>query len=100
MKILTLSYQLVSEKDREWFAQSLSHIIEAGGQSSFQPYKPNENDDYFWTLDAGNDWKVKFFEEDYKSFGIIYRYEDRNNREGILAEWLKVRFGATEKINL
>lgn len=24
------------------------------GHKEFIPYKPNDNDDYFWTLDSGN----------------------------------------------
>jgi hypothetical protein len=56
------------------------------------PYKPNLPDDYFWTLDEGNDWKVRFFEDHAKSFQIIHRY---NNYEAIkgLSEWVAFRLG-------
>lgn len=70
-------------QDREIFAKKLSHFINWRG---FEPYKPNENDDSFWTIDEGNNWKVKFHSDKYHSdknseednvFELVYRYDNR-----------------------
>ena len=56
------------------------------------PYKPNEHDDYYWTVDHGNDWKVKFFRDEPCVMEIIHRY---NNAEAVksLANWVAYRTG-------
>jgi hypothetical protein len=72
----------------------LSHTIEgrAYPDNSFAPYKPNETDDMFWTLDSGNNWKVKFHADEPQVFEIIYRYQCAGNPyEEALAAWLAVR---------
>lgn len=84
MKLKT-NYPITS---REAFAKELSYFISWRG---FWPYKPNGNDDSFWIIDEGNNWKVKFhscksnsdkFHSD-KSlagdnvFELVYRYDNR-----------------------
>ena len=56
------------------------------------PYKPNKHDNTFWTLDIGNDWKVKFFPDEPNTMEIIHRY---GNKEAIkaLASWVAYRTG-------
>lgn len=78
-------------RNREVYASLLSRLF--SNPANFEPYKPNENDDYFWTLDAGNDWKLKFFENYPDRFAITFRYQcEGNSYEQALAEWLKVRY--------
>jgi hypothetical protein len=62
----------------------------------FQPYCPNEKDDFFWTIDGGNDWKLKFLEDQPNRVQIWYRYHamGRNPHEEALIPWLVVRLGA------
>lgn len=79
---------------RERFAEYLSAILQVGKDRTFQPYKPNADDDLYWTLDAGNDWKVRFMPDDSGIFEIRYRYSVGNpEQEAALAGWLKARIG-------
>ena len=80
-------------KERKYYATLLSRLI-AGRESDHVPYLPNEHNDYFWTLDTGNDWKVKFFPGDDEKFAITYRYEGTSNTaEERFAGWLEHRLG-------
>jgi len=89
-------YPLATQADRKRLIDFLSITIE-GRCGGFQPYKPNENDDTFWTLDSGNDWKVKFFPDEPSCFELRYRYQcAANPYEEVLAAWLKVRIGVSE----
>lgn len=56
--------------NRGKFAEQLSYFIHYRG---FVPYKPNKNDDSFWTIDGNNNWKVKFYSDEI--FELIYRYD-------------------------
>lgn len=87
-------YKLNTSENREGMAKYISSIIERGKRCDSLPYKPNENDDYFWTLDSGNDWKVKFFEDSLLSFEIVHRY---NNQKATyaLSLWIAYRIGAS-----
>lgn len=81
---------------RREFAKFLSNTIE-GREVESLPYKPNEDDTFYWTLDVGNNWKVKFFEESPEIFQIIHRYQCEQNRlEEALAGWLAARINAKE----
>jgi hypothetical protein len=42
--------------------------------SHFEPYKPNKDNYLFWTLDQGNDYKVKFFRDKPCELELIHRY--------------------------
>lgn len=77
-----------SDLDRESMAQCITRYM--GALPDFKPYKPNEHDDSFWTVDAGNDWKIKFYDDKPKEVEIIHRY---NNQEAItaLSTWIAYR---------
>lgn len=94
MKLKVKNGNFNKEDHRFSLACRLSNIIE-GETVGTLPYAPNQDDTWFWTLDLGNDWKVKFFEDDPNVFEIIYRYQCATNQfEEALAGWLKVRMGA------
>lgn len=42
----------------------------------FSPYMPNEGNDLFWTIDQGNDYKIKFFDDDSSKVELVHRYFD------------------------
>lgn len=82
------------EHGRKRMAEVLSRIIDALGSAEV-PYMPNRGDHSYWTLDQGNDWKVKFLEDRPDCIRVTYRYQcEGNPYEEALAEWLKVRLGA------
>lgn len=56
----------------------------------FEPYKPNEQDDSLWTLDQGNDWKVKF--HDKRKMEVIHRYHNESATKA-LSLWIAYRTG-------
>lgn len=73
----------------------ISATIQGHKTDGFEPYKPNEHDDMYWTVDSGNNWKVKFHADQPHVFEIIYRYNTGNpDYEKALAAWLKVRISA------
>lgn len=84
MKVLVKTKFSLS-KQREMVATMAHAMVDARGDKlSFGnvgiPYKPNDWDDSFWTIDAGNDWKIKFYSEDNSIFEIIHRYQINDNR--------------------
>ncbi len=93
---------LVTPEARKALVDLLSTTIEGRHLRSFEPYCPNENDDTYWTLDSGNDWKVCFYgslssspdSNDPRVFEVRYRYEQGTPKEAALAGWLVVRLGA------
>jgi hypothetical protein len=70
--------------DRTKFAAEVAFMFNGEEIGDF-PYMPNENDDSFWTIDRGNDWKIGFDRKDKKKFYIMYRYggyaKDENEEE-------------------
>lgn len=64
---------LILPAGREAVAKTLSKIINGLDQEGF-PYQPNDGDNSYWTLDPGNNWKVKFYDEEPKKFEVIHRY--------------------------
>lgn len=96
MKLVTRNTYETSVK-KENLAKFLAGTIEGGNQ--FSPYKPNENDDTFWTIDSANDWKVKFFLETPNVFEIIYRYQNSRKYEEALCGWLMIRINADTQEN-
>lgn len=77
MKVIVKT-KISTKEYREVIVNLASEIVEARGQkNSYKnegiPYKPNEWDDSFWTIDSGNDWKIKFHDE--QSFEVIHRYQ-------------------------
>lgn len=81
----------IDNKERIRIANFIS-CVACGRDVEGIPYKPNEHDDSFWTVDDGNDWKVKFFNDDLNLIEIIHRYR---NKEAInnLTYWLSYRIG-------
>jgi hypothetical protein len=63
-----------SPEKRKQLAEFLAHTYEGERLGTFEPYKPNERDDYFWTFDMGNNWKVRFFADEPNVFEIRNRY--------------------------
>ncbi len=89
-----LKPQFTTGTERKQFVKILSHIIEA--DSSFEPYPPIKSDDFYWTLDSGNNWKVTFYEYNPSRFSVNYRYQcNAVKAEESLGEWLKYRLGCT-----
>lgn len=78
MKVIVQT-KISTKEYRELIVNLASEIVESTGQKKAYkydegiPYKPNEWDDSFWTIDAGNDWKIKFHDE--HSFEVIHRYQ-------------------------
>ena len=74
--------------DRENMAKFVANCM----GDRFDPYMPNEDDDTFWTVDRGNDWKVQFSDEDDCIMEIWHRYENKDAVES-LAKWLTYLMG-------
>lgn len=89
MKIRINPSRCKTEEDRQKIAIFLSRMF---GVETYPgiPYKPSEHDSYFWTLDAGNDWKVYFSKEDPGLFEIIHRYQKEEAIEGF-TKWAAYR---------
>lgn len=86
------SYAMTEARKR--LVDFLSVTIEGRKDDTFAPYRPNEDDDYYWTLDSGNNWKVKFLPDEPNCFEVIHRYQCAANPfEQALAAWLVVRLG-------
>lgn len=82
---------------REDFAKFISCLIE-GAESPDLPYKPNDYDSYFWTVDLGNNWKIHFDEEDPSLFTIHYRYNKGNDFEETFGAWLEKRIHNLKRV--
>ncbi len=90
MKLKSHNGNYSSAENRKRLVNFLSTTIE--GRKDFEPYKPNENDDTFWTLDSANNWKVLFSPQaEPECFEIRYRYHNGSSQhEAALAAWLAV----------
>lgn len=67
------------------------------------PYMPNDGDDYFWTLDGGNNWKLKFDKDCPNEFEIYHRYGDASKGNDMverLAGWLLYRITGLESMEI
>jgi hypothetical protein len=96
MKVKLTNFNCKNVEQKEEIVLWLSRIIEAPNLR-FEPYKPNENDGYFWTLDAGNNWKVQFDENEPDVLNISHRYQCTANQfEEALVGWLKFKSKITE----
>ena len=88
--------QKLDADGRKLLAIHISTIIE-GKRNEELPYMPNEGDDYFWTLDLANNWKIKFFPEQPYCFEVRYRYQCAGNQfEEALGPWLIYRLGVIQ----
>ena len=79
---------------RQHMAESIARFLNY--DKDFKPYCPNEHDDFYWTIDSGNDWKIQFLKDQPHRLQIRYRYQnaDRNPHEEALIPWLVYRLGA------
>lgn len=86
-----------SNGDRERMMDIISTIIQGYQDKHFKPYRPNEGDDNYWTLDSGNDWKIHFLTSEPLTFEIRYRYQSKAHPyEEALAGWLMVKLYGLE----
>jgi hypothetical protein len=70
-------------KDREKFVKQIAFLYAGKEIKHFSPYMPNDNDDSFWTIDMGNDWKIGFDDKKSNTFYIMYRYGDSHKEKVI-----------------
>ena len=78
--IVTVKHGSIDDIERRRIAVLASRIIEASADRLIVtdgplPYMPNEGKTSFWTIDQGNDWKIKFGDEFTASFEVIHRYQ-------------------------
>ena len=83
-------------KNRTLFAKDVAKMFNGEDLVDF-PYMPNDNDDSFWTIDMGNDWKIGFNDEDASIFYIMYRYghheiENMNSKQRIFVSSLAKKY--------
>jgi hypothetical protein len=65
-----------------WVAEICLH--ESVDRTDYKiPYMPNFGDTTFWTVDRGNDIKLKFFDEDRTRIEIIHRYDIKKVKIGL-----------------
>lgn len=91
-------------ESRKKIVESIAFFLRHGKDDDFQPYTPNGlgkpeitlADSDFWTVDSGNDWKVKFHPETPDRLELFYRYQNshRNPQEECLVLWLVCRLSA------
>lgn len=67
--------------------------------AGFEPYKPNEDDDSYWTIDINNNMKVRFFDAPGRQneFELNHRYargQAHHRRELAFAVWLYEKINA------
>lgn len=76
-----------SEEKRADFAKYVANLM-CNDKKSSCPYMP-DNKSTFWTVDDGNDWKIKFSDNP-NQVEIIHRY---NNPDALkaLATWIAYR---------
>jgi hypothetical protein len=80
-----------SPEARKQCATRLGRLVSV---NDIEPYKPNEDDDLYWTIDSGNDWKVKFFADNPKRVQIRFRYNrPERDLETPLSNWIMARWG-------
>ncbi len=84
-------------KERKALIDRLVRILNS--DKSFEAYKPNENDEYYWAIHQNNDYWLTFFESKPQEFRLIYRYNRPGigDREEVLAQLLNFLIGA-EKV--
>ena len=96
---LSYKYKLITNEDKEKLAQKLSYVV-CGYH--FIPYRPNEDDYNFWTLDEGNNWKLSISQYEVGIIDIYYRYSRAgSDMEPQLIEYLVARWDqAFEKVKV
>lgn len=89
---MIIEYKKGAELDRKDMAEFVSNCMGDDNRHGFEPYMPNEGDDTFWTVDMGNDWKVKFFDDNLRVMEIYHRYHVKEAIEA-LATWVAYKTG-------
>ena len=93
------SGQEFNSYDRERLASAVSRCVDCR-QPGFEPYKPNAHNDTYWTVDSGNDWKVRFPQDATASFELVHRYsrspEVQVSMQAV-APWLSHIFNCTSE---
>jgi hypothetical protein len=85
MLTFSLPQPITSDSDKTKLAQDLTAIIEEGHLQDGIPYTPNAGDLDFWTLDSGNNWKLKLPYDRPNEFMVWYRYHSQRTLEASLA---------------
>lgn len=84
----------IEKSDRILIAQLISNLLRWPDNQTDVPYMPNPDDTTFWTVDYGNYWKLKFFDDEPNIIEIYHRYRNSNlDKVAKLSEWLEARFG-------
>ena len=77
------------ETFRKHYAGFISRVVEANTHREL-PYF--NSGDYFWVLDSGNNWFLRFYDDEPATFSIEHRYNDADGLEAI-AKWIAYRLG-------
>lgn len=84
----------LTKEHRLEMVEFLSCMLGANKPGNFKPYKPNESDDYYWTIDSANNWKVTFPLDEPQVIQLSYRYSTHDDaKELTFARWLEFRGG-------
>lgn len=86
-----MKLELKGNIDKPKMVKLLSCLIQ-GAEMDEIPYKTVDHDDNNWVLDAGNNWRVSFYDDHPKVMDVRYRYG--KDYENSLIQWLKVRLDA------
>lgn len=89
---LTLPHGQFNSLGKRLDLACMLHLFIEGRAISGIPYNPNEADTHFWTLDSGNDWKLRFFNDQPDTIEVSYRYG--GEKEQAFAYWLQFRLRA------
>ena len=94
MKLITIKYKNSNEFTTEWARKSMALFVAAmidpqTAKSDHFPYPPMIGDDYYWVLEGGNNWTLRFNRKDASEMTIIHR----NGNVGLkaLASWVAFR---------
>lgn len=78
VKLIFKNELFVTNEQKQAFAQLASKTL-GDDQFGFEPYRPNDWDWDFWTIDNGTDFKVKFWGA--REVQFVHRYEHRRGKE-------------------
>jgi len=83
-------------EDRAKLACILTELVNKH-KTTGVPYCPNASDSFFWTIDSGNDWKLKISQEDPAKFAVYHRYDSvfEEKKDALAAKILR-RLGVVQ----
>ena len=87
----TINLKTEIEPHQRWSLAKHMALAVEGQDCKETPYPISGDRTDYWTVDRGNDWKIKFFDDDLKKIEIIHRYWDGQAVEALTA-WLAYRF--------